>query len=96
MRTLTMTDRELQRLIAPAIRKRLKAAGFHTGTSSDDHAGFFFPIDLNLSGSVEVTRHEDGTWTFEQEDQAVADRRATSLACHAEAITGAAQRFKEG
>ena len=86
MRTLTLTDAELQRLIAPAIRKRLKAAGFQTGTPSDDHAGFFFPIDLNICGKVDVTRHEDGTWTFEQEDQAIADRIESSFNCHAEAI----------
>jgi len=97
MRTLTLTDAEVQKLIASAIRKRLKAAGFHTGTASDDHSGFFFPIDLGLAGQVGVTRHEDGTWTIQQETNLMlAERMGTTLAAHGEAIAAATQRFEEG
>ena len=77
MRTLTLTDAEVQKLIASAIRKRLKAAGFHTGTASDDHSGFFFPIDLGLAGQVGVTRHEEDVYKRQVEK---ADRIIAILA----------------
>jgi hypothetical protein len=67
MRELRLTDGELQKLVAPAIRAHLKTAGFHTGASSCNNNAFFFPINLDLAGDVRVTRHEDGTWVFTQE-----------------------------
>ena len=92
MRELRMTDGELQRLIAPAIRKKLKAAGFVSGTPSDEHAGYFFPINIEMNG-LEVTRHEDGTWTFVQEDLAIAGRLNDTLDIHGAAIENAAASF---
>jgi hypothetical protein len=67
MREVRMTDSELQKLVAPALREHLKKAGFFTGASSIDHCGYFFPINIDLAGAVKITRHEDGTWTFMQE-----------------------------
>ena len=64
---LRISDGELQQLIAPAILKRLKKAGFRNGTPSDDMCTFFLPVNLNLAGRVKVTRHEDGTWLIQQE-----------------------------
>ena len=55
----------------------------------DDPRAKFARIQIDRGdgkGKVDVTRHEDGTWTFEQEDQAIADRIESSFNCHAEAI----------
>ena len=91
-----MTDRELQDLIAPALRARLREAGFKTGVPSDEHAGFFFPINLELSGSCDVARNADGTWTFSQCDALVADRTAATLMAHYNAIQEASAKFYGG
>jgi hypothetical protein len=64
---LRMDDRELARLIAPALQQRLREAGFKTGTASNRNAAFYMPINLDLAGHVAVTRYEDGTWIFSQE-----------------------------
>jgi hypothetical protein len=97
MKQLTMTDKEVQALIAPAIRKKLKAAGFVSGTASDDHAGYLFPIDLQLAGAITIQRHDDGTWVFQQEeDLTLMERTAATFAAHYEATQEATQRFEEG
>lgn len=89
MRELRITDEDLQALIADALRDKLKAAGFNTVVGSTEHAGFFFPINLGLAGQCTVTRHEDGTWTFTQEDNArLAERMEACLGFHAQAVLG--------
>ena len=90
MKELHITDAELQKLIAPALRKRLKAAGFHTGTASDDNCAFFFPINLSVAGSVKVTRHEDGTWCIQQETSPALSERTD--ACDGLAFSAIMQR----
>ena len=95
MRELRITDEDLQALIADGLRKKLKAAGFNTVVPSSDHAGFFFPVNLSLAGECTVTRHEDGTWTITQEDNALlADRTDDCLGFHAQAVLG--NRVGEG
>lgn len=88
MRELQITDAELERLIAPAIRKRMRAAGFKMGTASDEvPSAFVFPINLNLAGVVGVHRSEDGVWTFSQEDDPMlADRMIDSMMAHEQAF----------
>lgn len=88
MREVQITDAELERLIAPAIRKRLRAAGFKMGTASDEvPSAFMFPINLNLAGVVGVHRSEDGVWTFSQEDNPMlADRMMDSMIAHGHAF----------
>jgi hypothetical protein len=87
VRELRITDGELQTLIATALRRKLAKAGFKTGTPSDANAAFFFPINLELTGDCEVIRHEDGTWTFTQEETPmIADRIAQTAIFHAAAI----------
>lgn len=89
MRELTLTDRELQALIAPKLRRRLKKAGFVMGASeaSDDRPSFYFVIHLDLVGFSELVRNDDGTWTISQcENAMVADRVASSNVLHEEAI----------
>jgi hypothetical protein len=81
-----MTDRELQKLIATPLVAKLKAAGFKTGTPSNDHTGFYFPINLNMAGELSIVRYEDGVWTFRQEDSYIAaDRQAASIQAFVEA-----------
>ena len=87
MRELRITDAELQALIAPGLRARLKQAGFRNGTASNDHTGFFFPINLEIAGSCTVGRLEDGTWVFTQVDDAViAERTELASAAHTDAV----------
>ena len=87
VRELRISDTELQKLIATAIRKRLKAAGFTTGTRSDDSNAFFFPINLDLAGDCTVTRLETEEWVFTQEESSVvADRMAQVSLYYAAAI----------
>jgi hypothetical protein len=77
VRELQISDAELQKIIATGIRKKLKDFGFKTGPASDGNQGFFFPINLDLSGEISVVRTADGVWTFTQEDDAIfADRTA--------------------
>ena len=90
MRELRITDGEVQALIAPAFRARLRAEGFKMGTASDaDPSSFFFPINLNLAGHVEVVRGADGVWSIFQEDDAhINDRTAAASEYHGGAIAG--------
>lgn len=67
MREVTISDRELQALIAPALISWLKAKGFQGGLPSGEHNGFWFPISLDFAGEVHAVRYEDGTWIFSQE-----------------------------
>ena len=86
MKEMRITDAELQAMIAPALKARLHAAGFTPGFCDAEHCGFFFPVNLELAGTCTVTREEDGTWTFAQQDTAVADRMEQSLEMHADAV----------
>ena len=86
-----MNDRELAALVAPVLQRKLREAGFKTGTSSDHHSAFYIPINLDLAGYVSVIRYEDGTWIFSQEvNSRVAERLGESLAMHVEVLSGAA------
>lgn len=83
MQTFQISDRDLQALIAAALRKELAAAGFVIGASmvgtEDPNSAFYFPINLNLAGKCAVMREADGMWTFTQEvNQALAERTAAS------------------
>lgn len=90
---LQMTDAEVQKLVAPAIRKHLRKAGFKTGIRSDESGSYLFPIDLQLAGDVSVHRSNDGIWTFRQEESAIiADRMAQMMILHAEAISAREER----
>ena len=94
MKQITMTDLELQKLVGEALRARLRKEGFVPGSASDEHNGFYFPVSLELAGDVKVTRFADGTWTFEQEtNQMLAERIASSLVSHVEAVTEAIQKY---
>lgn len=87
MREVQISDAELQALIAPPIRERLKAAGFQTGASVTASCGVFLPVFLDMAGSIEVERTEDGMWTFRQElNVELADRTADALHAHVESI----------
>ncbi len=86
MRELRLTDGELQKLIASALRRKLAKAGFKTGTPSDASSAFYFPLNLQLCGDVSVVRYEDGTWVFTQDDAVIADRLAETFILHAVAI----------
>src|ERR1700684_1321499 len=88
MTEVQITDGELQKLIAPALRKFLKSKGFRFGTASDDNCAYWFPINLELGGSVEIERGEDGTWLIRQENAVVADRRAGTLMIPGGAVAG--------
>ena len=88
MREVQITDAELERLIAPAIRKFMRRVGFKMGTPSDETpSAFMFPINLNLSGAIGVHRSEDGVWTFSQEDDPMlADRMIETMIAHGQAF----------
>jgi hypothetical protein len=90
MRELQITDADLQKLLAPTIRKYLRKAGFKMGAPSGaEPPSYFFPINLELAGDVTVTRREDGTWSFTQEtDLMLIERTAESGFAHASACTG--------
>lgn len=89
MKELRLTDGELQAIVAPAIRERLRAAGFAMGTSSGDlPSSFWMPVNLNLAGHVEIIRSEDGVWSFTQVDGVIADRVAVTGEIHEGAILG--------
>ncbi len=87
MRTVRISDAELQKLIATELRKRLVAGGFAPGARSDVNCFAFFPINLDLAGSATVQRDEDGFWTFTQEvDEIAEDRTAEAHGAHASAV----------
>lgn len=85
MKELRLTDAELQALIAPALRAKLRAAGFEAGRPSTIHGYpfFFLPINLDLAGQVSIERSEDGTWMFRQEQNPiVVERTEVAEECH--------------
>jgi len=92
VKELRITDAELQSMIAPALKAKLHAAGFQRGFCDAEHCGFFFPINLELAGTCTVTRNEDGTWTFTQQDNTITDRLDETYEIHAAAIETASQR----
>jgi hypothetical protein len=98
MRSFQISDRDLQALIAPALRAKLAAAGFKMGAvmdgrSGDPNCAFYFPINLNLAGDCGVRRDEDGTWTISQEESPLlADRTAETFQAHVAAIASQAPR----
>lgn len=89
-RELKLTDRELQDLIAPPLRNKLREAGFAMGASmtlEGFSSAFYFPINLDLSGVCTVERDSDGVWTIRQcEDGVIADRIADASENLTEAI----------
>lgn len=95
MKTLSISDRDLQKLIAPALRKKLAGAGFVMGAtmdvrSDDPNSSFYFPINMNLAGVCSVLRGADGIWTIcQQVDQALAER---TMASHESYIEASAAR----
>jgi hypothetical protein len=94
MRELKLTDREVASLIGNALRRKLRKSGFTMGTSTHEHAGFYFPISLDLAGSVSVERFEDGTWLFKQEMNAMLQERTEqTFEIHCDAIIGAERQF---
>jgi hypothetical protein len=95
MTEVLITDAELQKLIAPPIIKFLKSKGLRAGTPSDDNCAYWFPINLELAGTVEIERGEDGTWLIRQDDAIIADRCAETLMIHGAAIA-ARNRAMEG
>jgi hypothetical protein len=89
MLELRLTDLELQRLLAPALKKRLRQEGFRFGASETPADGFntvLLPIRLDLSESVSISRDDDGVWLFQQSDPAIERRFMESCMAHYEAI----------
>ena len=96
MRVLRLTDRELQDIVGPALRAKLKMAGFVSGTPSNDHTAFFFPINLDLAGDVVVTRHEDCTWTITQEcDLTLLERTQAAGEAHVAAMVDRIEQMEK-
>ena len=93
MKELRITDSELQAVIAPALRKFLAGKGFLMGTPSDSLTTYFFPIDVNLAGCVDVTRDADGVWTITQDEHGMAERVAVSAFEHGEAIASRIDKY---
>jgi hypothetical protein len=72
LKQLELSDAQVQELVAPALLKRLRDAGFHTGVPTDTATTVYVPINLDLVGDVEIVRYEDGTWVFRQQTTEVA------------------------
>ena len=97
MRELRLTDIELQRLIAPALKKRLRQEGFEFGTPEGRSPGegdpeaigmIMFPVNLDLAGCVSIERGDDGVWTFRQDTLVQLQRFYQTLIDHHAAIEG--------
>lgn len=89
MKELRLTDRELQDMIAPALRARLRAAGFEPMHSDGaEPMGFSLPITLDLAGDVTLERNiDEGIWTFRQVAHGdLADRTDFAERAHREAV----------
>lgn len=87
MTELRISDAELQRLVATALIGRLRTAGFHTLPSMTERCSICFPVSLELAGYVTVERHDDGTWSFQQElDLDLAERTRDVERYHASAV----------
>lgn len=88
MQELRLTDQELQALVAPALRARLREAGFKMGRSEGEFpSSLFVPISLDLVGWCSFERDEDGNWIFKQDENRMVDLMGDSQAAHFEAIT---------
>ena len=97
MRELRITDVELQKMIAPVLRKRLRKAGFAMGAASaDGPPTYLFPINLDLAAFVTVIRREDGTWLFQQDDFVIAERLEESFLMHGDAYVNRANAPNKG
>jgi hypothetical protein len=91
IRELKLTDLEVQKLIAPALKKKLRAAGFTMGASESAdgfNCAFYFPVNLDLAGINTVERDEHGVWTFRQRvgGEAVNERLRQTSEDHMDAI----------
>ena len=91
MREVQFTDAELQALVAPALRKKLKAAGFQGGASDrsdwSPQGCIFLPVFIDMAGSVEIERTEDGVWTFRQElDFELSERTSAVQIIHTDVV----------
>ena len=92
MKQLAISAVELQTLVATALRDKLRAAGFKLGPGDgQERSCFTIPVNLGMTGNCQLTYHEDGTWLFEQEDDAtVADRTQDTFQSHFDAVRAAA------
>jgi hypothetical protein len=91
MLELRLTDLELQRLLAPALKKRLRQEGFRFGASETPADGFntvLLPIRLDLADEISISRDDDGVWSFQQSDPTIARRFMETFSDHFEAVAG--------
>ena len=87
MAELVLTDIEMQKLVATALKHRMAKAGFIFGEcESEDHEVLLLPVNLDLTGFVTVSRTEDGIWTFQQSHPSVEERFYQLFEAHAQAI----------
>ena len=97
MRELRISDAELQSIIAPQLRKRLRKAGFAMGApSAEQQPTYMFPINLDVSGVMMVIRQDDGVWIFQQEDMKIAERLEESFLMHGDACINRANAPNKG
>lgn len=89
MKEARISDAEMQRLVATALTKRLRASGLHTIDSSASRWAICLPVTINLAGVVVIDHDEDaGEWVFRQELEAeLADRTAFAESAHAAAFS---------
>lgn len=88
MKEARISDAEMQRLVATALTKRLRAAGLHTVESCAHRWAVCLPVTLNLAGHVDVEHDDDaGEWIIRQElETALADRTTFAEGAHAGAF----------
>jgi hypothetical protein len=87
MKELRITDQDLQALVAPALRERLKKVGFVLGRSTGEFpAAVWVPINLDLVGWCHFVRTDDGVWVFQQDENRMAEIVADGREDHGEAI----------
>lgn len=90
MHELRLTDLELQSLLAPALKARLRQEGFKFGESESPHDEthnlLLLPVNLDLADEVMVERTDDGVWVFRQSNPAISRRLLESMLAHGEAI----------
>ena len=96
-RELRLTDLELQGLLATALHSRLREAGFKQGIPTTAHGWLMFPVSLNLSGVVNITRTDAGDWVFIQQDTPgpLDERMAAAAQAHTAAIVQTLTRIGE-
>jgi hypothetical protein len=97
MREFRISDVELQGIIAPLLRMRLREAGFAMGApSAEQQPTYMFPINLDVSGAVTVIRGDDGFWTFQQDEMKMAERLEETFLMHGEAFMNRANPPNKG